>query len=125
MSIKLIMNKKLIIIAITTATGGLFYAQTASAALASNANLSFDPMVIACTGDTNPGTPPKNCNYGTRYDSGSYFAFDNDGDGVFTLNEFTSITSNNGINVNTTHTTIVQSFHSHATTPTQSCNHQP
>ena len=103
MSIKLKMNKKLIIIAITTATGGSFYAQTASAALAPNANLSFDPMVIACASDTDPGTSPDNCAYGTRYDSGSYFAFDNNGDGVFnTITEYTSISSNNGINVNTT-----------------------
>ena len=100
------MNKKLITIAITTVIGGSFYAQTASAAMASNANLSINPLAVSCTGTGNIGTPPRNCNYGVKVDGGSYFGVDGNDDGTIIFpSEFVGITSNIGINVNTTQAT--------------------
>ena len=99
------MNKKILTVAIASSFGVIAFSGTASADMAADASLDFDPLTLACKGAAkpNPGTPPDNCNYGAKIDSGSYFGMDANGDGNYQLGELTALTSGSeGINVNTT-----------------------
>ena len=99
------MNKKILTIAIASSIGAVAFSGSASANLATDASLKFDPMTTICKGAAkpNPGTPPDNCNYGTKLGGGSYFTMDANADGKQNFpGEFTGISSNNGLNVGTT-----------------------
>ena len=103
------MKKTLVSIAVGSAIT-VASSTTAYAALPADANLSFDPMVTLCKGAAkpNPGTPPDNCNYGSKLGGGSYFTMDASGDGNQDFpTEYTGINSNGviGINIGKTQST--------------------
>lgn len=92
------MNKNTLYQAITLALGTTSF--STQAALTTSAVLEFDTGVVECI--VNVGTPPNNCYYGTMVTSGSYFAFDGNGDGNFTQPERQSLAMHDGIHIGTT-----------------------
>lgn len=67
----------------------------AHAALSSSAVLAFDDGIVSCVIG---GVAPYNCDYGlTTFTSGSYFAMDTNGDGVFSDHEKTPLAMNQGL----------------------------
>ena len=92
--------KKTILISAILASGA---SGNVSASLASNAVLDFDDGIFSCIG--NYGTAPDNCTYGLAVNdnSGSYFALDTSGDGIFVPAERIAISSaGTGITLGTT-----------------------
>ena len=82
------MNKKILGSAIVMAFAAAGVSTSASAALATNANLSFTACTLNSAGYCNAS-------------GGSYFGMDASGDGIVKASERTSISSLNGINIGT------------------------
>lgn len=87
------MKKNLLSVVFSTSL--LFTSHTALAALAEAANLTFEDGIVKCISDA--GTPPNGCTYGTELVSGSWFAWDTNGDGIVQTFEKIPVNLDRGI----------------------------
>ncbi len=75
---------------------------SANAALVNSTMLNFDAGVVTCVLDV--GTPPDNCTYGTRINTGSWFYMDTAGTGSVGVTNRIPLAPHNGIHIGSTTT---------------------